>query len=540
MRAFVRGDIDGFLGLGLDNVVQLIIVVGLCQGPLGFPPGMIYGVLLPGIAFSMLVGNALYAREALRLAKRTGREDVCAIPYGINTPTMVAYVLLVMLPARNLAAATGASDPIRVAWQVGLAACFISGLIELAIAFVAKFIRRVTPAAAMLATLAGIGFALLSMSFLLQGFARPLVGVTTLAVMLCTSFGRVRFRWGLSGIPLAILIGALMSWVTGLAPVGSAPAPQLGFHFPHFVAGDLWTAFSFQTIRPYLSVILPMSLLSGLSSLQNIESAEAAGDPYPARPALIINGLGTICGALLGSPFPLTIYIGHPGWKAMGARAGYSTLNGIFIALLALSGGTSLISWLIPEDAGLAIVVWVGLVIAVQPFTTVPPRHFITVIIGFVPALATWVSQLVKNIIRAVEPGLLQPSLIELLHHRNLFLEGAFSLEQGFIYTATIWSAMVYYIVERRFRVAAVWSALASILSLVGMMHAWKFANGDTALNIPLLDWLAGEPIAGGWGNLVPAWPSAVAYAFITGLLLFAQRFAVPALEGESEVRSER
>ena len=125
MRAFVRGDIDGFLGLGLDNVVQLIIVVGLCQGPLGFPPGMIYGVLLPGIAFSMLVGNALYAREALRLAKRTGREDVCAIPYGINTPTMVAYVLLVMLPARNLAAATGASDPIQVAWQVGLAACFI-------------------------------------------------------------------------------------------------------------------------------------------------------------------------------------------------------------------------------------------------------------------------------------------------------------------------------------------------------------------------------------------------------------------------------
>jgi AGZA family xanthine/uracil permease-like MFS transporter len=103
----------------------------------------------------------------------------------------------------------------------------------------------------------------------------------------------------------------------------------LGFNFPHFVAGDLGAAVSLQTIRPYLSVILPMSLLSGLSSLQNIESAEAAGDPYPARPALIINGLGTICGALLGSPFPLTSYIGHPGWKAMGARAGYSTLNGV-------------------------------------------------------------------------------------------------------------------------------------------------------------------------------------------------------------------
>jgi adenine/guanine/hypoxanthine permease len=529
MRAFVRGDIDGFLGLGLDNVVQLIIVVGLCQGALGFPVDMIYGVLLPGIAFSMLVGNALYAREALVLAKRTGRNDVCAIPYGINTPTMVAYVLLVMVPARNLAAATGASDPVHVAWQAGLVACFISGLVELAIAFLAKFIQRVTPAVAMLATLAGIGFALLSMSFLLQGFARPLVGVTTLAMMLCTSFGKVRFPGGLSGIPLAILIGALMSWITGLAPVGSGPAQQLGFHFPHFVAGDLFTAFSLQTIRPYLSVILPMSLLSGLSSLQNIESAEAAGDAYPARSALIINGLGTICGALLGSPFPLTIYIGHPGWKAMGARAGYSTLNGIFVALLALSGGTSLISWLIPEDAGLAIVVWVGLVIAIQPFTTVAPRHFITVIVGFVPALAAWVSQLIKNVLKAVgsDQSLLQPSLVELLRHRNLFLEGAFSLEQGFIYTATIWSAMVYFMVERRFKMAAVWSILACLLSMIGMMHAWKFANGDTTLNIPLLDWLAGEPVGGGWENLVPAWPFAVTYILIAGLLLLIDRFGI-------------
>jgi adenine/guanine/hypoxanthine permease len=529
MRAFVRGDIDGFLGLGLDNVVQLIIVVGLCTGPLGFPANMVYGVMLPGIAFSMLVGNALYAREALVLAKRTGRDDVCAIPYGINTPTMVAYVLLVMLPARNLAAATGVADPIHAAWQAGLVACFISGLIELAIAFVAKFIQRVTPAAAMLATLAGIGFALLSLSFLLQGFARPLVGVTTLAVMLCTSFGKVRFPGGLSGIPLAILIGAVMCWITGIAPVGSAPAQQLGFHFPHFAAKDLFEAFSLNTIRPYLSVILPMSLLSGLSSLQNIESAEAAGDAYPARSALIINGLGTISGALLGSPFPLTIYIGHPGWKAMGARAGYSTLNGILIALIALSGGTSLIAWLIPEDAGLAIVVWVGFVIAVQPFATVPPKHFITIIIGFVPALAAWISQLIKNILRAVgsDQSLLQPPLIELLRHRNLFVEGAFSLEQGFIYTATIWSAMVYYIVERRFRTAALWSTLAAILSLVGLMHSWKFANGDTALSIPLLDRLAGEPVSGGWQNLAPAWPFAVTYALVTVLLLLTARFGV-------------
>ena len=50
-----------------------------------------------------------------------------------------------------------------------------------------------------------------------------------------------------------------------------------------------------------------------LASLQNIESAAAAGDEYPVRASLVVNGLGTLAGALFGSPFPTSIYIGHPG-----------------------------------------------------------------------------------------------------------------------------------------------------------------------------------------------------------------------------------
>jgi len=95
------------------------------------------------------------------------------------------------------------------------------------------------------------------------------------------------------------------------------------------------------------------------------------------------------------------------------------------------------------------------------------------------------------------------------------------------------WSPMDVTAFNFALLIGVISSVTLSDFSLVGMMHAWKFANGDTALNIPLLDWLAGEPIAGGWGNLVPAWPFAVAYALITGLLLFAQRFGVPALEGD-------
>lgn len=54
--------------------------------------------MLPGVAVSVLMGNVFYAWQARRLMRRSGRDDVTALPYGINTPTMFAYVFLVMGP----------------------------------------------------------------------------------------------------------------------------------------------------------------------------------------------------------------------------------------------------------------------------------------------------------------------------------------------------------------------------------------------------------------------------------------------------------
>ena len=156
MRWFVRGDIDGFFGLALDNLVQLLVLTSLCLGLLGFPPELVYGRILPGAAVSLLVGNLFYAWQAMRLAKREGRDDVCALPYGINTVALFAYVFLVMLPAKLAAQDAGDPDPARTAWHAGLVACFGSGAIELLGSLVAERIRRSTPRAALLSTRAGI------------------------------------------------------------------------------------------------------------------------------------------------------------------------------------------------------------------------------------------------------------------------------------------------------------------------------------------------------------------------------------------------
>ena len=150
MRWLVRGDIDGFFGLALDNLVQLLLINTLCKYVLEFPDALLYGRILPGAAVSLLLGNIFYSRQALKLAAETGRTDICALPYGINTVSLLAYVFLVMLPTKISAQAAGHPNPAQLAWQAGLAACLGSGVITLLGSLVAEKIRRATPRAALL------------------------------------------------------------------------------------------------------------------------------------------------------------------------------------------------------------------------------------------------------------------------------------------------------------------------------------------------------------------------------------------------------
>ncbi len=509
----VRGDIDGFFGLALDNLVQLLLIDTLCRFVLGFPPELVYGRVLPGAAISILVGNLFYAYQAKKLAERTGRTDVCALPYGINTVSLIAHVFLVMLPAKAIAAAAGAADPARIAWQAGLVATLASGIIELACAFVAERVRKATPRAALLSTLAGIALGFISFGFLFRAFARPIVGLTTFGVVMLTYFGRVRFKGHIPGGLVAIGLGTLLSWMIGIAPAGVTPPPP-SFHVPVPVVGDLIAALSGGHLLPYLSVIVAMGLFNVLGSLQNIESAEAAGDLYETRPSLMINGVGSIFAALFGSTFPTTIYIGHPGWKALGARAGYSVLNGIFITAICLTGTLAWIAWAVPIDAGMAIVLWIGIVISAQAFQATPREHAPAVVIGLLPGIGAWAALMAKNGLKAAGMGTaLRPfsaALIGEFQKSDTWIHGVFSLEQGFLFTSMLLSAATVNIIERKWTAAAAWCGLAAVISATGLMHSYQWTTDDTIL------------------KLTPAWPFAIAYASMAALFFSAKWITEP------------
>jgi AGZA family xanthine/uracil permease-like MFS transporter len=510
MKWFVRADLDGFFGLALDNLVQLLVIVGLCQHVLGFSESLIYQQILPGAAVSLLIGNGYYAYQAKQLAEATGRNDICALPYGINTVSLFAYIFLVMLPAKMLAEAGGADNPERIAWQAGLLACFGSGVIELGGAFVVEKLRKATPRAALLSTLSGIALTFISLGFLFRAYAHPVVGLVTLGVILLVYFGRLRFRGNIPGGLVAVALGTLLSWLMGQAPVGALPDNELGWYLPVPVLGDLFEVMTSENSLSYLSVIVPMGLFNVIGSLQNIESAEAAGDSYPTRPSLAVNGIGTLAASLFGSCFPTTIYIGHPGWKAMGARAGYSILNGAFITLICLSGGLSYIAWAIPIDAGMAIVLWIGIVIAAQAFQETPKNHAPAVVMGLLPGIAAWGAFMAKSGVRAADYGgepmpAFSNALLARFQQADIWINGALVLEQGFIFTAMILAALTVAIIERHFIKAALWSGSASLLAACGLIHSYRWTTGDTAL------------------SLTPAWEWTMAYALMALIFIGAK-----------------
>ncbi|HEY8035995.1 MAG TPA: NCS2 family permease [Methylobacter sp.] len=514
MKWFVRADVDGFFGLALDNLVQLLVIVGLCRQVLGFSDGLVYQHILPGAAVSLLVGNLYYAYQAKKLAESSGRNDICALPYGINTVSLFAYIFLVMLPAKLLAEANGAENPEHIAWQAGLLACFGSGLIELGGAFVVERLRKATPRAALLSTLSGIALTFISLGFLFRTYAHPVVGLVTLGVILLVYFGKLRFRGNIPGGLVAVALGVLLSWLMGLAPVGTMPNNELDLYLPVPVLGDLFEVLTSENNLTYLSVIIPMGLFNVIGSLQNIESAEAAGDSYPTQSSLAVNGIGTLAASLFGSCFPTTIYIGHPGWKAMGARAGYSILNGVFITLICLTGSLSYIAWAIPIDAGMAIVLWIGIVIAAQAFQETPRKHAPAVVLGLLPGIAAWGAFMAKNGVRAADYGTAQmpafsESMLMRFQQSDIWIHGAFALEQGFIFTAMILAALTVAIIERHFIKAALWSGSASLLSACGLIHSYRWTVSDTAL------------------SLTPAWEWSIAYALMGLIFLTAKWICV-------------
>lgn len=450
---FVKEDIDGFFALFQNNLANFVVIAITMLG-LGYPASIVYGKVIPGAAVSVLVGNIYYAHMAKQLAEKENRTDVTALSYGISTPVMFIYLFGVMAPAINL---TG--DP-ELAWKIGVAACLLGGLVDVVGSLIGNFIRRNIPRASMLGALAGVAFSVIGAQMFFHTYESPIIGLLSMTIILIGFLGGKRMPFKIPATLFAVIIGTILAYTfkeaslsqlsEGLSIVGFyPPLPTLAF-----LEGFR------ELLGPFVSmfaVLLPISIYNAIETMNNVEAMAAAGDDYDVGRCLLTDGIGIIIGSLFGGVFPTTVYIASVSAKWTNARRGYSVINGVVFLIASTFGIIAVLSEVIPLPVIAPILVFVGMSMVVQAFTSVPKRHYPAVVLAMIPYLANYIqSKFANSAPEALEA--VSSAIVPLGH--------------GAMFTALFWGAILVFIVDKQLSKAAVTSVIAAILSAIGIMHA--------------------------------------------------------------------
>ena len=509
-RWAASGDINAFFGLLLDNMAGLILMVTLLEG-FGMPRDFVLGRMIPGTAIGVLVGDLLYFYMALRLAKKTGRDDVTAMPLGLDTPSIFGLTIFVVGTAYVSALKTGLQpeESATYAWHIGICCMVYSGIFKTICSFTGTWVRKVIPRAGLFGSLTSIALVIISFVPLVDVFREPIVGLIALAIVLTSLVGRVPLPFKIPGTLAALLVGGAVHFIQLL--VSGQPLATLDSLTPGLPPTEWMSALGFGWWNQmgaavnYLPVALPFALCTVVGGIDCTESASAAGDDYPTGQILGVEALATFIAGLFGGITQTTPYIGHPAYKAMGGRAAYVLGTAITVGAVGILGGFSYFYMLIPKAAVYPILIFVGLEISSQSFLATPKRHYPALVFACVPALAflayLYADQLLGGfgIQSLTGSGTLRPDIQlaldalatnatgdKALTDQLKTVESAFHLrpdlasdlhtvhilKQGFILTSLLWASLLAMAIDRRMNQAAMFTAIAGVFTLFGLIHS--------------------------------------------------------------------
>jgi adenine/guanine/hypoxanthine permease len=512
------GDWNALFGFGTNILVNMLVLTGLLRFVLKMPDSLVFGRILPALGLMMCLSTFYYAWLAYRLAQKTGRSDVCALPSGVSVPHMFIVTFVIMLP---ITLKTG--DPVK-GWSAGLVWVFFQSFILMIGGFVAPYIRKITPRAALLGTLAGVSVTFISMRPALEMYMTPQIGLVCFAIILVSWFGGVKYPRGIPAGLVAIAVGMIIAWGSNLfglglgglslKGVGDAFA-NFGFSVPIPAIGEVFSGFEFLGV--ILVTAIPFGIYDLVEAMDNVESAEAAGDEYPTTRVLTADGVVSLIGCLMGNPFINAVYIGHPGWKAMGGRIGYSAATGIMVVVLSWFGIVAVLLALVPVVAISPILLYIGMLIGAQAFQTTPVRHAPAIVLALTPHLAAWAKLQIDTMLGATlnaaqavgalspdKVGAVKAAAIASLPQQGVIYHGLEVMGGGSILAGLVLGAIGVFIIERDFARAAAFAFAGAVLTYFGFMH--------------------GEAVGIGGGlGVTPG--VALAYAVMAAGLLAVERF---------------
>src|ERR1700759_2317554 len=260
-KFWVPGDWNALFGFGTNILVNVLVLTGLLRFVLQMPDALVFGRILPALGLMLFLSTGYYAFLSWNLARKTGRTDVCALPSGISVPHMFVVTFVVMLPIK-----LATNDPIQ-AWEAGLTWVFIQSFVLMAGGFIGPYIRKITPRAALLGSLAGISITFISMSPAAQVFSTPVIGVVCFAVILASWFGGVKYFGGVPGGLVAIAVGTGIAWCSNLFGLGygdlnlanlAGSFSNFGFSFP--IPAVAYTFGGFKYIWVILVTAIPFGI----------------------------------------------------------------------------------------------------------------------------------------------------------------------------------------------------------------------------------------------------------------------------------------
>jgi AGZA family xanthine/uracil permease-like MFS transporter len=332
----------------------------------------------------------------------------------------------------------------------------------------------------------------ISMAPALQIFMTPVIGITCFVIILVAWFGGVSYMGVPAGL-VAIAVGTVIAWGSTavglnyggmtLQGLGDSVA-NFGFHIPVPAFSHVFSGFQFLGV--ILVTAIPFGIYDLVEAIDNVESAAVAGDSFPTTRVLTADGVVSLIGCMMGNPFINAVYIGHPGWKAMGGRIGYSAGTGVMVILLCWLGTISVMLALIPTVAILPILLYIGMLIGSQAFQENPKSHAPAIVLALVPHLANWGVTMINGALAAsgtVVAALSAAQLGDLIgkmRNEGVLYDGLRILGGGSILGGLILGAIAVFIIERNFMKAAAFALAGSALTFFGFMHGERIGIGQT------------------------------------------------------------
>lgn len=469
---FVKGDINGFFGLFTNSLTNIMAALGLLL-IIGMPNNIVFSKIAPALVLAVGLGNLYLGVSAKRLANKYELENVTALPYGVSVPHYFIVSFGIILSVKTLLINTtnlGELETWLISWGAGASWSFIQGVVMLVGAFVGPYIQKYVPKGALLGSLAGIGLTFIAMTPAANVFTNPVVGMTTLGILMIGWLANKKLPFNIPAGFLAIVVGAILGWSMGLMNVEglnesikgigvNTPAPIISY----FLGG-------FKYLSPFLPAAIPLGIYDFLESLDNIESAHTAGEKYNTFEMLLIPALMTLITAPFGNVFPMIIYIGHPGWKLTGARVGYSIMTGLGVILLGIFGGLAILGSLIPLVALVPILIYIPTVIGKQAFGSVNKKYYPALIIGLMPFVASFMILQINTLL-----GNLGLTMSDVIPKTTVPLFGFSQFGASDILVSMMLISITMSVIDRDFKKASIYSLISALLAYFGFIHSSEF-----------------------------------------------------------------